>query len=591
MPPRARDDVGGIRPDRLGSLIMRTPRSPWLMPAAVATLALTACSQTAPPVGAGTSRDGTPVVAPPAPATSSARVAAAPTPSQSAGRRLPTEAQLQAARAEVARLPLRTLAGQVIVSRYTGTSPEGAAALIRRHHLGGVAVFSGNIPSQPSAVAPTLRRTAQQVQQAMRDDGRDWPAIIGIDQEGGPVERLGRPVTSLPAGMAFGAVKDPELVTAATRSAGKELRGLGLTMVFAPDLDLTIGPKDPTIAVRSVGSDPRRASATARAMLDGYAGAGLLTTAKHFPGHGSVTTDSHLGLPVQPASAARLRARDWVPFKVAIDAGAPALMAAHILVPAIDRHLPATLSRPLLTGVLREQLGFKGVIVTDALEMGAVADRWGSGRAAVLALNAGADVLLMPADTPAAIDGIVAAVQSGTLPWARLVDAAARSVAMSRHSLADAGASPPGSAGKAVKAMTDASVTQVSGPCGAPLVKGAVTVSGGTAPLRQRFVKAARAAGLRIGGGTTVTLVGGGQYSAAGGGGSGPSTGRGHVVVAVDTPYGLARSQASVAKLALYGRDASSFASLVEVLEGRRKAVGTLPVPVGSLPLGAGCRP
>jgi beta-N-acetylhexosaminidase len=560
------------------------------MPAAVATLTLAACSQAAPPVGVGTSRDGTRVVASPAPATSSPRAAQTPAPSRSAARRLPTEAQLQAARAEVARLPIRTLAGQVIVSRYAGTSPTGAAELIRRHHLGGVAVFSGNIPSRPAAVAPALRAMAQQVQQAMKDDGRDWPAIIGIDQEGGPVERLGRPVTSLPAGMAFGAVKDAGLVTAATRSAGKELRGLGLTMVFAPDLDLTIGPKDPTIAVRSVGSDPGRASATARAMLDGYAAAGVLTTAKHFPGHGSVTTDSHHGLPVQRASAARLRARDWVPFKAAIDAGAPALMAAHILVPAIDKQLPATLSRPLLTGVLREQLGFKGVIVTDALEMGAVADRWGSARAAVLALNAGADVLLMPADTPAAIEGIVAAVGSGALPRARLIDAAARSVAMSRHARADAGGSPPGSAGKAVKAMTDASVTQVSGPCGAPLVKGAVTVSGGTPPLRQRFVQAARAAGLRIGGGTTVTLVGGGQYS-AGGADSGPSTGSGHVVVAVDTPYGLARSQASVAKLALYGRDASSFASLVEVLEGRRKAVGTLPVPVGALPLGAGCRP
>lgn len=201
---------------------------------------------------------------------------------------------------------------------------------------------------------------------------------------------------------------------------GREARLLGLNWVLAPVCDVNNNPANPVINVRAWGEDPATAGALAAAFCHGAQAEGVLTCAKHFPGHGDTASDSHLELPLLPHSRARLEAVELPPFRDAIAAEVAAVMTAHLLLPALDAEHPATLSRAVLTGLLREGLGFKGLIVTDALVMEAIAGRYGASEAAVLALEAGADLVLMPGDADGAIDAIVAAVHSGRLSLERL---------------------------------------------------------------------------------------------------------------------------------------------------------------------------
>lgn len=514
--------------------------------------------------------------------TPSRTTAPSTTPSEPSGAQSwgPTPAELAAARADVATLGVRELAGQLVVARYSGRSTSAAARAVARLHLGGVIVFDDNLPSD---LVGGLRSSAAAVQRVMTADGRDWPAIIAVDQEGGPVARIGAPATAFTGAMALGAVDDqaadalPEQVGEAS---GEELRALGFTMVFAPDADVTAGPSDPTIGVRSPGSVPATVTRVATGLVDGYQRSGIVPVAKHFPGHGSVTANSHLTLPVQRASLATLRSRDFVPFQALVEHGVPAIMVTHIDVRAVDPGVPSSLSRAVVTGQLRDDLGFQGLVVIDALDMAAVTQRYGDGKAAVMALQAGADVLLMPPDPAAAIDAVVDAVKAGTLSRSRLEDSAARTVALMRavaaHSMP--AASTVGSHASLARAVAASSITIVSGPCTGRLVGSAVQVVGGTSGDRSRFTAAARKAGLRVGSGTVVRLLG-----------TGSSTGNGDVVVALDTPYGLAGSDAATARIAAYGRTGSVFASLLEVLTGTATAPGRLPVRVGSYPVGTGC--
>ena len=201
---------------------------------------------------------------------------------------------------------------------------------------------------------------------------------------------------------------------------GREARQLGLNWVLAPVCDVNNNPANPVINVRAWGEDPATAGALAAAFCRGAQAEGVLTCAKHFPGHGDTASDSHLELPLLPHSRARLEAVELPPFRDAIAAGVAAVMTAHLLLPALDGEHPATLSRPVLTGLLRDELGFEGLIVTDALVMEAIAGRYGASEAAVLALEAGADLVLMPGDAEGAIDAIVAAVHNGRLALERL---------------------------------------------------------------------------------------------------------------------------------------------------------------------------
>ncbi|KGM15410.1 hypothetical protein N867_08625, partial [Actinotalea fermentans ATCC 43279 = JCM 9966 = DSM 3133] len=209
---------------------------------------------------------------------------------------------------------------------------------------------------------------------------------------------------------------------------GADLAGLGITMDFAPVADVTVGAADPTIGDRSASADPAVAARTVVAAGRGLLDGGTVPVLKHFPGHGSVTADSHVGLPVQPAGVEQLAARDLVPFGAAVDAGAPVVMMGHLDVVQLDPGVPSSLS-PAAYRLLRESLGFDGVAVTDALDMGAVPSG-APGEEVVRALAAGADLVLKPRDVGAAHAAVVAAVQSGALPRERLEEAATRVVAL-----------------------------------------------------------------------------------------------------------------------------------------------------------------
>jgi len=230
------------------------------------------------------------------------------------------------------------------------------------------------------------------------------------------------------------------------RCTGREARAVGLNWVLGPVCDVNNNPANPVINVRAWAEDPAAAGALASAFLRGAQAEGVLCCAKHFPGHGDTSSDSHLELPVLPHSRERLEAVELPPFREAIAAGVASVMTAHLLLPALDPTHPATLSSAVLTGLLRRDLGFGGLVVTDALVMEAIAGRYGAGEAAVLALEAGADLVLMPADADGALAAICAAVQAGRLSRQQLEASAERrrrALARTRSGGGEAGADAP----------------------------------------------------------------------------------------------------------------------------------------------------
>lgn len=474
----------------------------------------------------------------------------------------PTQAEYDEAAAIVATMSTQQMAGQVIVAQYGGT--DAPADLVDRYHLGGVIVLGENVrsPSQVRAMIADLQGAVE----------RPFPLVVGVDQEGGRVARVREPATEFPSLMTLGAARDPDLIAQVTKASGQELRAMGFTMVFAPDADVTSGPDDPTIGTRAASSDPQIVAQVVTAAVRGYSEAGIVPVAKHFPGHGSVAADSHVELPVQSASLDELAERDFVPFRAAIAAGVPSVMVAHLNVESIDPGVPSSVS-PAIVGLLRDELGFEGLIVTDAQDMAGLAGLYGAAEAAVRSLDAGADMVLMPADLGAAHSGIVAAVESGRLDPDRLAEAATRVVALSIH---QAAVGPPpdpdvvGSHSEESYAASLAGITVVAGPCEGRLGGDAIQVVGGDATDRSRLVEAAEAAGLAVGSGDVVRLLGALP----------PNPGSGDVVVSLDTPYALAESAAATAKIALYSRTPDAFRALVDVLTGAAPAVGRLPVDV-----------
>ena len=340
----------------------------------------------------------------------------------------PSLATVEAARAAVAAMSLEQLAGQVLVARYWETDPAAAGQLVTQWHLGGVILMDENIESREQVAA-----TAAAVHAAVVAGGRSWPGIVAVDQEGGRVERLRGLVAPLPAFAAFGGA-GPDATRSAFGGLGVELRELGITMDMAPVADVTIGPDDPTIGDRSASTDPQVVSVVALAAGRGLLDAGVVPVLKHFPGHGSVTVDSHLALPVQPAPLGALEARDLVPFRSGVAAGLPVVMIGHLDMAQLDPGVPASLSSATYR-LLRDDVGFEGVAVTDSLAMGAV-PRPAPGQEAVAALVAGADLVLMPWDVTTAHPAIVAAARDGRLSMERLTEAAERVVALQMWSAA-----------------------------------------------------------------------------------------------------------------------------------------------------------
>lgn len=495
----------------------------------------------------------------------------------------PQQRDQDAAAAAVAKMSPEQKAGQVLLPFFTGTDPAAHAAVVERLHLAGSIIMGDNVPLDPQGKVDlaAMGATNHRLGQAATADGRPWPGMIGVDQEGGLVARLGAPLTEWPAPMSFGAAGSGPLAREAGQGLAGELVPLGFNTDFAPGTDVTIGPADPTIGARSMSGDPDAAARLGVAYSQGMLAAGVLPAVKHFPGHGSVTTDSHVNLPTQQATVAELSARDWKPFRAAIAAGAPMVMAGHIAVPALEPGVPASLSAPTYRAL--RGLGFKGVAVTDALNMGAVHKKYPAGSAAVMALAAGADLLLMPANVGQAHAAIVHAVATGGLSAARLEEAALRvATMMTWHARAAAGTGkPPGSAagsGAPLAAkVSAAAVTILSGHCGGALTPGAVRVAGGSPADRARFADAAARHGLALGSGPLVSLIPFGGRPAGG-----------DIAVALDAPWPLQHSAAPV-KVALYGRTQGAFDALAAVLAGTAPAPGKLPAAVGSYPAGTGC--
>ena len=294
---------------------------------------------------------------------------------------------------------------------------DNAAELIAAYRPGGIIYFhwAGNVedPAQTAALSAGL-------QEAATADG-GVPLLVAVDQEYGVVARIGEPVTQFPGAMPLGAVGEAETARRAAEIAGAELRAMGLNQNFAPDADVNVAPENPVIGVRSFSSDPRLAAELTAAQVTGYQSGGVAASAKHFPGHGDTDVDSHVGLPVITHSAEEWAEIDAPPFEAAIEAGVDMIMSAHLQFPALDDSLkPATLSEPILTGLLRDELGFTGVAVTDSLEMEGVRTEFGDDKVPVMALQAGIDLLLMPPDFRLARDAVLDAVASGELTEERI---------------------------------------------------------------------------------------------------------------------------------------------------------------------------
>jgi len=300
------------------------------------------------------------------------------------------------------------------------------AEVVREYGLGGVVHFAWT--DSFSQGPEQLARLDNGLQDAALSSGREVPLLVATDQEQGVVTRLGPPATAFPGSMALGAGRSPQDARTAAAITGEELRAVGITQDFAPVADVNVNPLNPVIGVRSFGSDPALVSEMVTAQVQGYQeDAGIAAAAKHFPGHGDTAVDSHVGLPVIDHTRQEWEDVDAPPFRAAVEAGVDVVMTAHIVVPSLDPSGdPATLSKPIMTGILREELGYDGVISTDSLEMEGVRTEYGDAEVAVRAVEAGADVLLMPPLPRVAVDAVVAAVASGRLTEERLDESVER---------------------------------------------------------------------------------------------------------------------------------------------------------------------
>ncbi|WNM39060.1 glycoside hydrolase family 3 N-terminal domain-containing protein [Micromonospora halotolerans] len=308
---------------------------------------------------------------------------------------------------------------------------DNAAQAVARYHLGGIIYFAyaGNTRS-PQQVA----ELSNGIQRAAGDEHLGVPVLVSTDQEQGAVVRLGPPATQFPGNMALAAGRSVADAGTAARITGQELRAVGINQDLAPVSDVNINPANPVIGVRSFGEDPALAAEMVAAQVTNYQEAGVAATLKHFPGHGDTAVDSHSGLPVISHSREEWERIDLPPFKAAIARGVDAVMTAHIVVPALDPSGdPATLSRPILTGLLRDELGYDGVVITDSLGMAGVRQKYGDDRVPVLALKAGVDMLLNPPVMQVAYDAVLAAVRNGELTERRIDESVARVLRLKWH--------------------------------------------------------------------------------------------------------------------------------------------------------------
>ncbi|MFC8519040.1 glycoside hydrolase family 3 protein [Streptomyces sp. NPDC057257] len=338
-------------------------------------------------------------------------------------------------RSLISRMTLEEKVGQLFVMRVYGNSATDpaqadvdanlkeigvrtAAELIAKYRVGGIIYFTwAHNTENPHQIADL----SNGIQRASLTQPRGLPLLVTTDQEHGIVCRVGKPATLFPGAMAMGAGGSRADARTLGRISGAELRAIGINQDYSPDADVNINPANPVIGVRSFGADPDAVAGLVAAEVQGYQRSSVAATAKHFPGHGDTAVDSHYGFPVITHTREVWEKLDAVPFRAAIKAGIGSIMTAHIQFPALDDSGdPATLSQPILTGILRGELGYDGVVVTDSLGMEGVRTKYGDDRVPVLALKAGVDQLLNPPDLATAWNAVLKAVQDGELTEARL---------------------------------------------------------------------------------------------------------------------------------------------------------------------------
>lgn len=505
---------------------------------------------------------------------------------------------------------------------FTGTAATPQVRdLITTHAIGGVTLFAKNV--QDSAQVATLCRDLQETAAAAGLP----PLLVAIDQEGGSVERL---PLGMPGAMALGAAGSASAAERAGELTGRALRAAGVNVNFAPVLDVNTNPANPVIGTRSFGEDPTLVSALGRAYVRGLQRQGVMATAKHFPGHGDTAVDSHLDLPVLPHSLERLRAVEFAPFRE-ISGHVAAMMTGHIVVAAMGM-TPATLSPALLDGMLRREWGFEGVIFTDSLAMSAILDHVGPGRAAVLALLAGADVLLA-LGSESLLGEVIGAVREAVAGGMLSVERMAQSVRRLERSRAGvataaAGAAESGSGGSGARGADgpgagNAGLAQFAREVAAHAVtlvrneRGAVPLKGGrirVITLAQRGTSGptlGQALG-RLRGDIEEIVVDpeGGEIDSTPGeatvmvthsrGDPDPRqvemVRRAHraegdrlIVVATGTPYDLAAFPDVSSYVATYGREIAMLEGAARLLTGEIAPRGRLPVSIpGCHPVGWG---
>jgi len=342
---------------------------------------------------------------------------------------------------------LRRQIGQLLIAGFNGTAlPIELRSIAREFSLGGIILFARNI-TEPEQVAEMTYEAARLVP--------DLPSWVSVDQEGGRVARLKAPFTEWPPMATLGRSGDVALAERFARALASELKAVGISLDYAPVLDVHTNPKNPVIGDRALAEEAEQVARLGGVIIRALQAEGIAACGKHFPGHGDTSVDSHLELPLVEHPPDRLRRVEFVPFRAAIAADVATMMTAHVLVPSLDDKSPATLSTTIV-GLLRDELGYGGVILSDDLEMKAIADRYAVPEAAVQAVAAGCDgVLICSGDhdaQAAALEALVHAVEAERIPLARIDDALRRQQRAKERFLA----TPAGAKPKSAKALRQA---------------------------------------------------------------------------------------------------------------------------------------
>ena len=344
---------------------------------------------------------------------------------------------------------LRREIGQLLIAGFDGHQiPAELHSLAREFGLGGVILFARNIvePEQVAEVAVEATRMAQEL-----------PPWVSVDQEGGRVARLKAPFTEWPPMATLGRSGDVKLAERFARALAVELKAVGITLDYAPVLDIHTNPKNPVIGDRALAEKAEEVARLGSAIVRALQSEGIAACGKHFPGHGDTSTDSHFELPLVEHPPDRIRRVECVPFKAAMEAGVATIMTAHVLVPALDEERPASLSKAIITDLLRRELQYPGVILSDDLEMKAIAAGYKVPEAAVMAIEAGCDGALIcsgdHATQVAALEALIHAVEQERIPYSRIEDALSRQRRARQRFLASPVAVPKPPTGRALRQL------------------------------------------------------------------------------------------------------------------------------------------